>query len=117
MNFSTLRIVGADTILKKAADIIDDRGLNRGSAIHSFTGQVDVWGAVCLAGGADPDEIDDDVTELDRYVPLASRGPVQAAYELVSLTVGDDASTWGDRRSEAEVSAMLRHLSNLISIS
>lgn len=107
----TMLNVGVNQVLGDAADILEVRGLNRGSVIHPFTGEVDIWGALCLAAGAREQDLDDHPDLIDDSVPQPSRGLVEVAYRAVSLMVGDDASNWGDQHSQAEVVEVLRHLS------
>lgn len=98
------------TVLQAAADILEERGKTIGNAIHPYTGKVDLWGALCLAGGAKPDDLEDDIEEAQRYVPTANLRAVVGSYELVSEFVGREAGEWGDEEDLDSMVYILRHL-------
>lgn len=97
-------------LLLKAASILKERGKVNGVCIHPRTGQVDLWGALCLAGGARPENLLDDIAKIDEYVPQAQIGVVLSAFHLVSEFVGEDPVEWADSVSSDILVQFLKDL-------
>ncbi len=97
-------------ILRSAADILRERGMHRGSCIHPRSGKVDVWGALCLAGGAKPGDLLDDIGLIDTYVPQAQISAVLTAYEYLEEFLGQDVAAWADLVDSATVVRLLEDL-------
>ena len=114
MSLVALRNAGAAELLNKAAEIIQDRGIARG-VVHNFkTGEVDAFGALCIAAGAKPKHLTIDDVEMCK-VPLVRQGAVVACVETVEAYVGD-ITTWSDRSTPQEVATQFNEIADRILI-
>lgn len=109
-----LRKASSHSILRKAIKILTKRGKATGNAIHPYTGSVDIWGALCLAGGAKEAQLGDSIEEMHTVVPRASRGAVIGAYEALSAYVGEDAATWGDQHELEEIVSTMKLVADMV---
>jgi hypothetical protein len=100
---------GANSVLRRAVEVLVDRGWVQGATRDPRTGRVDVLGAVAIAAGAKIKDVDDRPDLLTTSVPIARRAVALAAWEALSWAVDADPMAWQDHneRTRAEVVAAL----------
>lgn len=94
---------GAPQLLRRAATIITERGLSRGTTHNLSTGAVDAWGALLLAAGVKLGKLNDDTEMTD--VPHAWRAAMTVAWETLDWACDGDPIAWQDRHSVSDVVA------------
>jgi len=108
---------GAPVLLRKAAELLEDRGWQRGITYNPSTGAFDVEGALCFTAGAKASAMIDGGA-LESLVPRAKSAAVWVAWETLSWAVGKDPISWQDspNRTTTEVVEALRFAAERLEI-
>jgi hypothetical protein len=101
-------------ILSAAADVLESRGLAKGTTFNGFTGEIDVIGSLQLASGVNISALTDDIGEAAAIiVPEGNLVGFLAAFEAVDSET-DGVYEWQDSPSVTTDTAvsLLRKLSD-----
>lgn len=90
---------GAPEVLRKAREILGQRGWSQGVTRDFVTGEVDLIGAVALAAGSKVSDVDDRPDLLQTSVPEANRPAAYVAWETLEWVVGEDPLVWQDSQN------------------
>lgn len=111
MSLRALAEAGAEPLLQMAAEQVEARGLSRGCMRSGE--RVDAMGAIYLAAGAKPHDLDDD--------PGCNLAPLKAALadlliDALESQVGGDIAVWSDASTPVEVAREMRRLGSTIAV-
>jgi hypothetical protein len=90
---------GAPQVLRKAREILGQRGWSQGITRDYVTGEVDLIGAIALAAGAKVSDVDDRPDLLQTSVPEANRPAAYVAWETLEWVVETDPLEWQDSQN------------------
>jgi hypothetical protein len=95
--------------LKRAADIIDERGWTQHIAFYD--GAVDVTGAVALSFGVPEKHLSNSMDDMSYYAPANKVGFLLTAWEFLEGYLRAYPSHWNDQkgRTKEEVTRALRN--------
>ncbi len=114
MSLAALRDAGAPDLLSDAALLVEERGLAKGVLHNPKTGEVDAFGALCLAAGAKPKHLKvDDVVACK--VPPVKQGVVLGCVEALEAQFGD-LPVWSDGSTSIAVAREFRRLAERLRI-
>ena len=108
---------GAPLLLRRAAELLEDRGWQKGITYNPSTGAFDVEGALCFTAGAKASAMIDGGA-IESLVPNAKSAAVWVAWETLSWAVGRDPIAWQDSpgRTATEVIEALRSAAERLEI-
>jgi hypothetical protein len=114
MKLKVLRELGAPNVLRKAADILDERGSIMGVTGHKGTGRVDIVGAIGLALGAPESSVWGGIDQLHEGVAKTNYGLFSAILDALEAKVDESLTTWNDAHTHDQATELLRSLANEI---
>lgn len=114
MTLAALRDAGAPDLLRDAALLVEQRGLARGVVHNPKTGEVDAFGALCLAAGSKAKHLKVDDVVVCR-VPPVKQGVVLGCVEALEADHGD-LPVWSDRSTSIAVAREFRRLADRLCI-
>ena len=111
-----LKEAGAVPLLQEAATIVEHSGLAKGVVQNLKTGELDAFGALCVASGAKPKMVTSESPD-ECGVPANKMAVVFGCMEAIEATVGADIAVWSDKSTPEQVSRTFRLLADRIQIS
>jgi hypothetical protein len=114
VTLAALRDAGAPDLLRDAALLVEERGLAKGVVHNPKTGEVDAFGALCLAAGSKVKHLKlDDVVACK--VPPVNQGLVLGCVDALEAQFGD-LPVWSDGSTSIGVAREFRRLADRLCI-
>lgn len=116
--FYCLKDAGINDVYRKAALILETRGMSKMLMYDPYTKSVDVEGAILLACGASEKLLDGDEKDLQKIgIPEAHLMKVIVGLEYIEAMINGEIADWCSTHETYDAVQMLNRLADRIDIS